>query len=306
MVNFLTRALVVACVAVAVLLVLGLVGVAVWRVHVALAPDDTAPRLNASAYAEFLAAQADHAAILATSAQCADQVANFKHPLKLDARFLAIAPDGRALPDVVALTQPVVETPSYLLAAIHLSYNIGRARVDLAGRQIEDYVWLQVFQWAIVVIGAITTILISVKSMATERTRFYQLIGTVAIVFSSVGTAVAGLNSFYSPKTTYEQTTRSLATLRQLHIQLASGIARENQICTTWSSTAGWQSDWRFKRIKSLSDQYIAVISATAPGTSQFEGDNEPSPPSSGAASPAGGEGSGRPEIAAGGRLPRP
>ena len=104
-------------------------------------------------------------------------------------------------------------------------------RGQLAGRAVTQHLVMQVFEWTIVASGLFTTILISVKAFASPRSRDYLLLAVAAIMLSSFGTAVATLNSFYTPRIEYERTERSLASLRALHWALAASITRENNPC---------------------------------------------------------------------------
>jgi len=242
------------------------------RTYEQVRPDES--KLYTSEYAEWAAAQGEHDKILALSQECPSERA-----LKLDDRFTVITPSGRRMSGLPRVATPLFVAPGYLLAAIDLSFEIGQARVDLAREQVLEDISMQVFAWVGVLVGALTTILISVKSMmTTDRMPMQFSIGAAAIVFAALGTAVAGLNSFYTPKIAYDRTTRSLATLRQLHEELATGMMREQQasLCQNLS----WPNDWRYKRIKGLTDQYIAVVAATQLTAPQPEGDATEEPPS--------------------------
>ena len=108
---------------------------------------------------------------------------------------------------------------------------MGVGRSQLAGRAVTEHLIMQVFEWTIVASGLFTTVLISVKAFASPRSRDYLLIAVAAIGLSSFSTAVATLNSFYTPRTEYEKTEQSLASLRTLHRTLAAGNhAREARV----------------------------------------------------------------------------
>ena len=238
-----------------------------WHTYEQVKP--TASKLYAAEYTEWAAAQAEHEKILAISEECPTDGA-----LKLDDRFTEIVPPNQRTFE--ALASPTVTTPlagsGYLLAAIHLSADIGEARVEMARKQVFEDISMQVFAWVGVLVGALTTILISVKSMTTERMRIQFSIGLAAIVFSALGTMVTALNSFYTAKVTYERTTSSLANLRQLHEELATGITREGLPIVCQDRKTAWPNDWRYKRIKLLTAQYIAVVAAAQLTAPQPEG----------------------------------
>ena len=118
----------------------------------------------------------------------------------------------------------------------------------------------QLFEWTIVATGLFTTILISVKSFASPRSRGFFSMAVMAIVLSSFGTAVATLNSFYTPRLAYDKTERSLASLRQLHGTLAGGLMRERAAC---AEKDGW-TGWRQRQIRDLTNTFLAITSTAS------------------------------------------
>jgi hypothetical protein len=118
---------------------------------------------------------------------------------------------------------------NYQRTAIYLSDSITRGRVEAATSANANYSSMFWFQIAIVSIGAITTILISIKSIAPAGNSSAAMslslwVGILAIIFSSVGTATSALNSFYGPREAYLKNERSLAALRQLHSDIAAKV----------------------------------------------------------------------------------
>jgi hypothetical protein len=93
---------------------------------------------------------------------------------------------------------------------------------------------MSLLQITLVVIGAITTILISIKSISHPGTNAtsgpYFAIGIAAIVFSSLGTAVAALNSFYHPRELYLESDHSLLALRQLHSDVVAYVTSNTDL----------------------------------------------------------------------------
>ncbi len=258
----------------AILIVMLLLALAGWQLYGTLKTENG---LTAAARDEWVAARADHAGIIAIAAQCQQAGTAFTHPLVVPAALTTIVPNGWHGPATPKPAQPesdqpalTLEAPSYLLASIILINDIGRSRVDVAGNTARDNAWMQVFEWALVLIGAITTVLISIKSISADRGTAFTAVGIGAIIFSTLGTSVAAVNSFYSPRTTYEHDQRTLADLRNLHLQLATGIAREGNLCTSW---VHWSRDWRFARIKALTDQYASITDASRVGGLPAEGD---------------------------------
>jgi hypothetical protein len=79
------------------------------------------------------------------------------------------------------------------------------------------------------VIGGLTTLLISLKSISNLKERVSFWLGVFAIIFSTIGTATAALNSFYAPREAHAASERSLIALRQLHGELAAAFLTEVQ-----------------------------------------------------------------------------
>ncbi len=253
-----------ALIAATVLLVGLMLAGAGWRLYHEV---QTENGLTPSAYEEWTAAKADHALIVAVAGGCRVESASFTHPLTLPAALLTLVPDrwrGQPAPSDMppepsaSAPAPQVDTPSYMLGAVVLSNDIGRARVALAGKVSADNAWMQVFEWAMVLIGAITTVLISIKSIMTSRSPAFTVIGIGAIIFSTFGTSIAGINSFYGPRSIYEQDQRTLTNLRDLQSQIASGITRERGLCRSWTNPT---RDWRFVQLRKLAEQYEAITS---------------------------------------------
>jgi hypothetical protein len=207
---------------------------------------------------ELAAARSEHNAIVRLAEICA--VKYTEKPDKIvDEPFIRIEFDQPH--DVnLAAVRDAAELPGYFDAALYLSHAMGVGRSQLAGRAVTEHLIMQVFEWTIVASGLFTTVLISVKAFASPRSRDYLLIAVAAIGLSSFSTAVATLNSFYTPRTEYEKTEQSLASLRTLHRTLAAGIMRERHVC---ADKAAW-TDWRASHIRELANDFIAIMSATA------------------------------------------
>lgn len=200
--------------------------------------------INSAAFHEWHLATADHELIATAVAACSKiydlgrQPQYIREELRLD-----ILPDGRrytrppdkpSSPSAKDTALPNPKEPAelvmsnYMRAAIYLSDSITRSRIESATTANTNYTSMFWFQLAIVALGAVTTILISIKSIVPSgnaASRASLLIGIFAIVFSSIGTATSALNAFYGPRESYLKSERSLAALRQLHSDIAVHIA---------------------------------------------------------------------------------
>jgi hypothetical protein len=259
--------------ATAILFVALMLGLAGWNIYGML---KTQNGLTAAAYDEWNAAKTDHDVVVSVAEQCRLESAKLTPKLTVPAPLLTIIPtELRGTAPVNDRTSGAerkveVETPSYMLAAIILSNEIGRSRVDVAGNKTRDNAWMQIIEWALVLIGAITTVLISIKSLTAERSSVFTAIGIAGIIFSTLGTSLAAINSFYSPRSIYERDERTLSNLRSLHLQLVNGLTREPDLCQSWDNRG---QDWRFVRIKSLADRYVVIASAVETGQLATDGE---------------------------------
>jgi hypothetical protein len=126
---------------------------------------------------------------------------------------------------------------SFHRAALYLSNAVARARIEAMGSAHDSYSRMQSFQIATVILGAVTTILISIKSTSIDNTRLSLLIGILAIIFSSVGTGTSALNSFYSPREGYIRNQKSLSVLKKLHVEIATTVSSQAEFDTCTATT---------------------------------------------------------------------
>jgi hypothetical protein len=202
-----------------------------------------ASETNPAGMLEWRWAQADHEHIALAVAACSHIVDLTLAPVIVHQLRLDTGPDGQTLPwarrttraavasvaSVAPGSQPDFHLSNFQRTAIFLSDTIARARFENASNASTNSGHMYTFQFLIVTIGAITTILISIKSISNAdqdraNSRLFFWIGIAAIVFSSVGTAASALNSFYSPREAYLKNASSLYSLRQLHQDLASQV----------------------------------------------------------------------------------
>jgi hypothetical protein len=108
--------------------------------------------------------------------------------------------------------------------------------------------------------GMITTIVVSMSSTEFGRGagRVQTLLRLLAISFPIIGTAVSGVIAFYSPQEKWNQARRTLASLTQLHAQMAVGV---------WNLKCDLDDGAR-KTVDGWSARYVDVQTAAAAGTS--------------------------------------
>ena len=191
----------------------------------------------------------------------AGRIAEAQDAALRDGPFTSLEPDTE-MPTVMAPTSSAVERlPGYLDAVLYLSQQIGRARVELAGMVFIQHILMQLFEWTIIATGLFTTVLISVKSLASPKSRGFLTMAVAAVVLSSFGTAVATLNSFYTPRVAYEGNRQSLGMLRNLHRSLAGAALRQNDAC---NDKGDWAKDWRLRQLRTFNGNFQMIMSTTS------------------------------------------
>src|SRR5215831_13461181 len=123
-------------------------------------------RFSIAALQEWQTARADHQAIVFAVVPCLQMATLSDQPGPLSNELLlAVLPSGEKHPPRT-VNQDTSYTPlkmtSFHRAAIYLSHAVARARVEAMGSAHDSYSRMQYFQIATVIIGAITTILISI------------------------------------------------------------------------------------------------------------------------------------------------
>jgi hypothetical protein len=222
-------------------------------------------RLSTAALQEWQTARADHQAIVFAVVPCLQLATLSGQPGPLSSELLLTVPPTGEYQRHLTVNQDTSYTTlkmtSFHRAAIYLSHAVARARVEAMGSAYDSYSRMQYFQIATVIIGAITTILISIKSTSIDNTRLSLLIGILAIIFSSVGTATSALNSFYSPREGYIKNQKSLSVLRKLHMDIATTVSSQAE-----SDTCTRMTEDNSKKVKEWSKQLGDLLDDSAGG----------------------------------------
>jgi hypothetical protein len=143
---------------------------------------------------------------------------------------------------------------------IHLSSGIYRQRIASALSVRAAYTETQIIQWIIIALGFLTTVVVSLSTLDLIKGRKLELpLRIFAIVLPVVGTAAAAINAFYNPSQELGAAKRSLASLGQLHDQIASEIWTLRCVRSTdpldkaWTDTNAKIVQWskRYQEIQS-------------------------------------------------------
>lgn len=157
-------------------------------------------------------------------------------------------------------------------ALIYLSNVLANQRITLSERSKSSYIFWQFSTIVSIVIGMITTILVSISSTEFGRGDglSQRVIRVFAIVFPALGTAAAAIIAFYSPQTVYNQSSRTVASIAQLHSQMAMEIWRlgcvDNEQDGDRKSVEASLNDWAKRYVD------IQAVSNAAGGASDIQG----------------------------------
>jgi hypothetical protein len=127
--------------------------------------------------------------------------------------------------------EPSLKLTSFQTTVLVLSDAITRARMRFADSADVNKTRMESYQWVLVILGALTTIFISLKSILTDRAPGFILIGILAVIFSALSTACSSMIAFYTPNDSYVRSDRALTQLRQLHNDLGFFVANIPDIC---------------------------------------------------------------------------
>lgn len=154
------------------------------------------------------------------------------------------------------------------MALVQLNRSLADHRLAARSKAQSAYSFWQLSTLVTIVIGMITTILVSLSTTDFGRgdTAGPRLIRVLAIAFPALGTAAAAIVGFYGPQAEWSQSSRTLASLSQLHDQIALEIWKVED-CTT----AGTKTGDLAKRVDEWSKRY-ADIQALANAASASSG----------------------------------
>jgi hypothetical protein len=220
---------------------------------------------------ELISARAQHFAVAAAVARCFNVDLTGKPPAAIVASLmLDLEPTGELRwPDDTELVEskpaPRLELNNYQASMLVLSDAISRARMRIATIVADSKAKMELYQWTLIILGAITTILVSIKSMSNERTPVFVAIGILAIISSALGTACSGIISLYSPNDAYVRSERALLQLHQLHTDLSFEAVSAAALCKPINSEN--PEDLKTRSLKDLSTRLTEILNASGTGT---------------------------------------
>jgi Protein of unknown function (DUF4231) len=151
-----------------------------------------------------------------------------------------------------------IKLTNYQRSILVLSNATSIARTQVASAAAESDTARYVLQIVIIFVGALTTILVSIKSILEKDAAHSLAIGICAVVFSAAGTALSSINAFVGPGESYTKSERALLQARQIHLDLALIVAQDKNICIEFDPDKS--SDTRTKKITDLSVKLREIV----------------------------------------------
>jgi hypothetical protein len=179
-------------------------------------------------------------------------------PRRLTPRFGANTPGPTRLPLILER------------GTLELSKTITSERISLAGEVDQNHNTLQIMTIVSIVIGLITTILVSLSSTEFGRgdNVYSRTIRIFSIIFPALGTAMAAVIAFYNPRDAMNKASHTLASLTQLHGQMLASLAVTScqDAPDNIRLTAAKLGDWvkRYQDIETVANA-VAGSSSTEP-----------------------------------------
>ena len=153
---------------------------------------------------------------------------------------------------VIAISKSIYEQRIYALTSLHSA----------------QLIW-EVMQWVIIIIGMITTILVTLSStdFGGKESKYGTVLRFLSIVFPALGTAAAAVNAFYNPRDDVISSSNSLTSLSQLHDMVGVGVWK--MACNPKPDSDAWRenekniAEWlkRYQDIFNVSDTAITTSS---------------------------------------------
>jgi hypothetical protein len=235
---------------------------------------------------EYGSARSDHAAIALGIGQC---YTGYRDPLKWSTPTRAVllfnldqySMRSLRIKEAASNDEPPALNPFHT-AAISYSDRISRDRVYFR-KELEDNHWKAgLYQSLILVIGALATVAIGVKSILPREARpsLSITIGIFALSLSAAGTAVSSMSSFDGSQAIAMRDQRTLAQLQQLHWRVASDVLAKTALCKTTNADPGEamkQVDAWKARLETILDSAVEGISQ--PGDLSRQAPAIPDPP---------------------------
>ena len=191
-----------------------------------------------------------------------------------------LLPDGRQPPNE---PKEHLQLTSYEAAMLALSDGISRARLAAVSGADEFYPSMFKFGWAAVVVSALATMVVTLKSSLGKDTAWILSfsVGFFAIFLSTVATMLTGAKQFFDPTNVYMRNEAAVLAFRQLHEEVSLTFASGWQEAECAPGTKAFEDQktkfprWRNTLVSLQSGTMPAPVIVAAP--SNTAGQNTPS-----------------------------
>jgi hypothetical protein len=145
------------------------------------------------------------------------------------------------------------------ITLLQLSNDMSEQRISLTRTARDEDYWRGVLTIISILVGGITTILVALISteMGREDTSVWRATRIIAIIFTTLGTAMAGLIGFYNPQGEWAQATRILSNVTNLDNDVAMGLWKVKCSQTQVDDDSAQQLS---KSLENWTRQYNAII----------------------------------------------
>ena len=226
-----------------------------------------------NAFREFGSARGDHAAIALNIGQC--YYAKISDPIhwspsvkaillfELDNDLMHSLDVPTNLRDAKPPTDELLVLNPFHAAAISFSDRISRDRLEVRGELEDRRSRSSHYQVAILISGAVATILVSVKSIMRNSARLSNAFGICAVIASAAVTALSSMNAFDGSQSIALRDQRTLSQLQQLHWRIASDVLTRPELCKDHDATSAGAMEmvasWR-NRLEAIRDDAVETI----------------------------------------------
>ncbi len=160
----------------------------------------------------------------------------------------------------------------YQRLVLRLSGMIARTRVSTALAAGLSYADMELFQWAVTILGATSTFMIALKSTISTEPDHGFWIGIFAIAISAVATIVSTMNAFYTPREDYNRSWQMLSRLKRLHADLVFDVIGSTAALRDESPIQSDNlTDIRVKRLSAWNTIFEQIQDEVAVGLSSQE-----------------------------------
>jgi hypothetical protein len=126
---------------------------------------------------------------------------------------------------------PSMALNPFHFAALSFSDRLARERLAFSQELVNSRTYSRAYQLAIIIVGALATVVMAIRSMKKWGDNAACWISFSAIALSAIGTVLSSWSSFDGGTTIALRDQRALSQLQQLHWRIASDVLAEVEVC---------------------------------------------------------------------------